>query len=79
MIHHLSHTQYYNEPKELADGVFLNLDEVVSFLKRFSRSVDVISVDSNSTFVEATRIFNSYDIIVTPHGESSYERNSDAR
>lgn len=50
---------------------FTNLHEVVDLASKYTypgTSVDVLLVDDSTPFWEQVRIFNSFDILITPHG-----------
>jgi capsular polysaccharide biosynthesis protein len=48
---------------------FTNLDEVVRLAQKFtSVTVDVVTVNASTTVTEQIRLFNGFDILITPHG-----------
>jgi len=55
-----------NEGKSLRK--FVNLHDILSLSSAFSEHVSVVSLNSSSTFVDAVKSFNSFDILLTPHG-----------
>lgn len=48
---------------------FVNLDEVVAMVQQYTTvPVEVVSTTENNTIQEQIRLFNSFDILITPHG-----------
>ena len=48
---------------------FMNLDEVIALAQTFtSIPVEVVTVNKTSTIEEQIRLFNSFDVLITPHG-----------
>jgi len=48
--------------------LFDNLAEVIDLSKSFSTCVQMITLTSNSSVAEAFDLFNSFDVLITPHG-----------
>jgi len=47
---------------------FVNLEEVKKLAKEFSPNVKVVTTSGKMDFEEQRKIFNSFDILLTPHG-----------
>ena len=47
---------------------FSNLNDVLQVAENITPEVRMVTLNSNSTFVEAVDYFNSFDILITPHG-----------
>jgi len=62
------HIKIFQRKEGKALRNFLNMDDVLSVAQEYSPHVDVFSLSSNSSFFEAFHLFNSFDILITPHG-----------
>ena len=48
---------------------FLNMDELVELVQRFTNvPVEIITVNSSTSVKEQIVLFNSFDVLITPHG-----------
>jgi len=47
---------------------FKNMDDVVELAKEFSLDTKIMTIGSKSTFLDAYRSFNDFDVLITPHG-----------
>jgi len=47
---------------------FVNADEVVRLARTFTERVFLFTVNSSTAFIDAVEAFNSFDILITPHG-----------
>ena len=55
---------------EAANGLrkYLNLPDVLQLVSNFTEDFEVITTTSETTFTQGIELFNSFDILITPHG-----------
>lgn len=55
---------------EAANGLrkYLNLPDVVRLVGNFTEDYEIITITSEHTFTQAMELFNSFDILISPHG-----------
>ena len=47
---------------------FINLPEVKSLVREYTKNVEVIAVSAETKLEEIISTFNSFDVLITPHG-----------
>ena len=48
---------------------FINLDEVVKLAQSYTRDkVEIVSVNASTSIAEQIKLFNEFDVLITPHG-----------
>ena len=47
---------------------FVNLDQVIELASEYTKYLSIITVNSTTSFRDTLNVFNSFDILITPHG-----------
>jgi len=47
---------------------FANVNELQTVLRQYASNVELMTVTSSTSLIETIRLFNSFDILITPHG-----------